>query len=150
MTITPLEPPFSPDAGALLARMMPGRMPVPPLALFRVLATHLPLATAMHGLGSYVLGKEAALPRRIRELVILRTCARCGCEYEWGVHATAFASRVGIEPTQLAATVRGGPADFAGLDASIIEAVDQLDNHCATRPDHFASTLQPLQCVDPT
>jgi len=138
MNLTPLEPPFSPEASDLLARMMPARMPIPPLALFRVLAAHLPLATAMQGLGSYVLGKHAALPPRIRELVILRTCARCGCEYEWGVHATAFAGRVGLEPTQLGATVKGSSADFVGLDASIIEAVDQLHDHCAINPATFA------------
>jgi hypothetical protein len=34
--------------------------------------------------------------RRHREIVIDRTCARCGCAYEWGVHVALFAQRVAL------------------------------------------------------
>jgi len=81
-------------------------------------------------MGSYVLGKkpdrERGLPSRVRELVILRTCARCRCEYEWGVHATVFAARVGIAEAEVAATVLGTPADFLTGDADVIAACDEL------------------------
>ncbi|HEV7760231.1 MAG TPA: hypothetical protein VGO78_14620 [Acidimicrobiales bacterium] len=30
---------------------------------------------------------------RDREIVIDRTCARCGCQYEWGVHVAFFGDR---------------------------------------------------------
>jgi alkylhydroperoxidase family enzyme len=39
---------------------------------------------------------RGSLERRHREIVILRTTARCGCEYEWGVHVSFFAARVGL------------------------------------------------------
>jgi 4-carboxymuconolactone decarboxylase len=130
MKIHPVEPPYPPEVGDLLTRMMPANAPIPPLALFRTLARHMPLASAMQAMGSYVLGKKAdrdrGLPSRIRELVILRTCARCRCEYEWGVHATVFAERVGIAPAEIAATVTGGPAAFAPPDADVIAACDEL------------------------
>lgn len=45
-------------------------------------------------------------PPREREIVIDRTCARCGCEYEWGVHVAAFGSAVGLTPDQLEETAR--------------------------------------------
>ena len=43
------------------------------------------MTAAMSGSGGYELSKRLSLPLRDREIVIGRTCARCGCEYEWGV-----------------------------------------------------------------
>jgi 4-carboxymuconolactone decarboxylase len=39
--------------------------------------------------------------------MILRTCARAGAEYEWGVHATAFGVGVGLNGEEIAATASG-------------------------------------------
>jgi hypothetical protein len=44
-----LDPPYADQAGALLARMMPGD--VPPNGVFRMFAKNLPMAGAMHGQG---------------------------------------------------------------------------------------------------
>jgi hypothetical protein len=40
---------------------------------------------------------------RHREIVIDRTCARCDCAYEWGVHVAFFANglRLPAEPRSL-------------------------------------------------
>ena len=43
--------------------------------------------------------------------MILRTCARAGAEYEWGVHATAFGVGVGLNGDEIAATASGEPSD---------------------------------------
>lgn len=51
-----LEPPCTHQAGALLARMMPGD--APPIGLFRMFARNLPMASAMHGWGRYELGSQ--------------------------------------------------------------------------------------------
>ncbi|WP_187363783.1 hypothetical protein [Streptomyces piniterrae] len=51
-----LEPPCNDQAGALLARMMPGD--APPIGLFRMFARNLPMAGAMHGRGRYELGSR--------------------------------------------------------------------------------------------
>ncbi len=60
-----LEPPYADQAGALLARVMPGD--TPPIGLFRMFARNLPMASAMHGWGSYELGFVAGkLTPRVR------------------------------------------------------------------------------------
>jgi alkylhydroperoxidase family enzyme len=125
--IEPLEPPFEPAVEASLQAMM-GRSGVPPIALFRTLARHPQLADAMHGLGRFMLGPDLKLGLRLRELVIDRVCARCGCEYEWGVHAAAFGARAGLPASQLAATVTGASPEpaWSEEDALVLAAVDEL------------------------
>ncbi|HVH05083.1 MAG TPA: carboxymuconolactone decarboxylase family protein [Myxococcota bacterium] len=125
--IEPLEPPFEPAVGESLQAMM-GGSGIPPIALFRTLARHPQLSDAMRGLGRFVLGPDLKLGLRLRELVIDRVCARCGCEYEWGVHATAFGARAGLSASQLAATVSEAvpvPA-WSEEDALVLAAVDEL------------------------
>jgi alkylhydroperoxidase family enzyme len=125
--IAPLEPPYSADTATLLAKWMPPGGDVEPLALFRTLAVHDELASRMRPLGAGILGHPRLAPRE-RELLILRTCARAGAEYEWGVHAVAFAGPLGVSDAQLAATVHGGAADpaFSEHDAQLIAAADAL------------------------
>lgn len=133
--IAPLEPPFTPEIDAELARWMPRGSPLPPLALFRTLATDPPLAHAMHPLGSFLLSRHFALSLREREIVIDRVCARCGCGYEWGVHVAAFAAAAGLGEEAIAATcaspAESGPA--AGIwstrEALLVRAVDELHDH---------------------
>ncbi|MFC9998658.1 carboxymuconolactone decarboxylase family protein [Nocardia sp. NPDC127526] len=125
--IEPLEPPYTEETGALLERMTPPG--APPIALFRLFARNPPMATAMHGWGGYELGRELSLGLRLRELVIDRTCARCGCEYEWGVHMAFFAERAGITPQQRTSLTHGGPEDPCWTDESerlLLRAVDAL------------------------
>jgi 4-carboxymuconolactone decarboxylase len=125
--IAPVEPPYDADTAAMLDKWMPPGAPVEPLALFRTLIAHPELAARMRPLGSAILGHGLIAPRE-RELVILRTCARCGAEYEWGVHATAFADSVGLSAEQVAATAAGradGPA-WSGSDRLLIRLADEL------------------------
>src|ERR1700683_2158814 len=97
--IAPLEPPYDPDMKQTLERWMPPGATVEPLALFRTLAVHPELMSRMRPLGSGILGHGRITPRD-REIVIHRTCARAGAEYEWGVHAVAFAQAVGLTQQQ--------------------------------------------------
>jgi 4-carboxymuconolactone decarboxylase len=108
----------------MLAKWMPPGAPVPPLALFRTIAHHPLLSERMRPLGAALLGR-GLLPPRVRELMLLRTCARCGCAYEWGVHAAAFAGPVGLSPALIAATWTRGPVDDP-TDALILRAADEL------------------------
>ena len=89
--LQPLGPPYEPDVEERLSAMMPPG--VPPILLFRTFARNLPMAAAMDGWGHYELSKRLSLTLRDREIVIDRTTARCGCEYEWGVHVAFFAER---------------------------------------------------------
>src|ERR1700690_11919 len=94
--LTPLQPPYTPEIAEQLARWMPPGAPIEPLGLFRTLMLHEGLAARMRPLGAGILGKGAKLPPRLREVMIDRTCALTGAEYEWGVHAAAFAAAVGL------------------------------------------------------
>lgn len=108
--IAPLQPPYDEDTAAMLARWMPPNSDAEPLLLFRTLAVHRELAARMRPLGAAILA-HGTVPPRLRELMIQRTCALCGAEYEWGVHAAAFAAAVGLSAEQLASTAGQGSAD---------------------------------------
>ena len=83
-----LQAPFEPAVGELLGAMMPPG--APPIGLFRTMVRNLPMTAAMHGFGAYELSRRLTVSLREREIVILRTCAGCGAEYEWGVHVEVF------------------------------------------------------------
>jgi alkylhydroperoxidase family enzyme len=107
--------------------MMPAGQP--PIGLFRMFARNLPMTRAMHVWGRHELGRDLTLSMREREIVIDRTCARCGCEYEWGVHVMMFGDRVGLTPDQRRSLASGGPADPCWTDERerlLLEAVDAL------------------------
>jgi alkylhydroperoxidase family enzyme len=125
--IVPLEPPFASEVNAQLRSMMPEG--VPPIALFRTFAQNLPMSIAMSGWGSYELSRRLSLSMRDREIVIDRTCARCRCEYEWGVHLAFFAERVGLDREQTASLTHGSAGDPCWVDERdrlLIRAVDAL------------------------
>jgi alkylhydroperoxidase family enzyme len=124
--IAPLDPPYPPTTAELLAKYM-GRFDQEPLKLFRTLAVHDELASRMRPLGAGILGHPRLAPRE-RELLILRTCARAGAEYEWGVHVVAFGAAVGLDEKQLAASAAGAPDDpaWSEADSQLIAAADAL------------------------
>jgi 4-carboxymuconolactone decarboxylase len=132
--IAPLEPPFAPEVESILTRWMPPSTAAPPLALFRVLARHPMLLERMRPLGAGLLG-HGTLPVRVRELLILRTSARCGARYEWGVHVAGFAQVAGLDDDAVRATATLTPAAVAARDdedALVLRVADEL---------HDASTL---------
>jgi hypothetical protein len=95
------------------------------------------MTEAMTSWGSYELGRRLSLSMRHREIVILRTCARCRCEYEWGVHVAFFAERVGLDEHQVRSLTVGEADDACWneeRDRHLIEAVDALHDR-ADVPD---------------
>src|SRR2546427_11197203 len=98
--IAPLETPFDPATKELLTQINPRNAPSI-VALFRVLAVNPTLTERMKGWGGYLLGSSASLPLRDREVVIDRVCARCGAEYEWGVHVAAFGKAAGFTEAEI-------------------------------------------------
>lgn len=137
--IAPLAPPYDPDAEILLGKWMPPGSEVEPLALFRTLAVHGDLASRMLPLGAGILGHGRVQPRD-REIMIHRTCARTGAEYEWGVHAIAYGRAVGLSEEQLIATVNGSAEDpaFSEEDAMLIRLADQLHDTCGVSDELWA------------
>ena len=121
--IAPLEPPYSEPVQAVLDRIMPAG--VPPLALFRTLAVNERVFLRVMAGG---LLDRGSISLREREIVIDRTCARCGSEYEWGVHVAFFAERVGFTPEQVAATraPEASAGAFPECERLLIRLVDAL------------------------
>jgi alkylhydroperoxidase family enzyme len=123
--IPPLEPPYDAELSEWLAKWMPPGVAAPPLRIFRTIARHRRLGERMRGLGAAILSKGALDPRD-RELAILRTCARTGAEYEWGVHVAAFARPMGIDERTIAATRDANVDGVDARDALVLRAVDAL------------------------
>jgi alkylhydroperoxidase family enzyme len=138
--IPPLEDPWSEAVAEELAAMMPPG--VPPLALFRTLARS---PRILRKIRASNLLDRGPLERRDRELVILRTCARCDSEYEWGVHAAVFARRFGIGAEQLAATRHAAWDDplWSAHERALIRLVDELHAHASLSDEAWAA-LRPL------
>jgi len=109
--IAALDPPYEAAVEEALARWMPPGAAVQPLRLFRTLMVNTELAGRMRPLGAGILGARATVPPLLREIVIHRTCALTGNEYEWGVHAAAFGAPLGLTGEQLRSTVHGGYED---------------------------------------
>jgi 4-carboxymuconolactone decarboxylase len=130
--IAPLEPPYEPEIEAALRKWMPPGAETEPLKLFRTLTVHDELASRMRPLGAGILGHGRVDPRE-REIVIHRTCARAGAEYEWGVHVLAFGKPLGLSDEQIAATVHGQADDPAWSedDAQLVQLADELHESCA-------------------
>jgi alkylhydroperoxidase family enzyme len=120
--IAGLEPPYAPEIQGQFDRIMRG---APPLMLFRVVASN---ARAWEKFRAGGLLDHGPLSIREREIVIDRTCALTGCEYEWGVHVTIFAQAAGLTADQVRATVLEGAAApcWSDSEQALIAAVDAL------------------------
>jgi alkylhydroperoxidase family enzyme len=121
--MAPAAPPFPDEVQRWLDRVMPPG--VPPLRLFTTLARDPRLFQRFMGGGLLDRGN---LTLRQRELVILRVTARCGSEYEWGVHVALFGARVAATPAELVSLVHGAPEDpcWADDERALLEVCDQL------------------------
>ncbi len=137
--IAPLEPPYPPAVEEMLHKWMPPGTGLEPLRLFRTLVVHPSLAARMRPLGAGILG-HGLLDPRDRELMIHRTCARCGAEYEWGVHATFFGPGVGFGDDELAATVTGDADDalWSERERAVVALADELHDTARVSDAAFA------------
>lgn len=134
--IAPLQPPYPADVQADFDRIMPPG--APPLVLFRTIATS---ERAWKKFRNASLLDRGPLSLREREIVIKRTCALTGCEYEWGVHVTAFAQAAKLTDEQVRATVLE-PADascWSGAEQTLIAAVDALHHRARLTSEEFVA-----------
>lgn len=120
--IAPVEPPYPAEVQSAFDVVMRG---APPLLLFRTVA-HNPRVLQRMMAGGLL--DRGSISLRARELMILRTCARCGASYEWGVHVATFATKAGIDERQQRATVHGTPDDdcWDSDDRVVLRLADQL------------------------
>jgi alkylhydroperoxidase family enzyme len=131
--IAPLQLPYSPEIQAQFDRIMRG---TPPLVLFRVMAGN-DRAWEKFRAGSLL--DRGPLSLREREIVIDRTCARTGCEYEWGVHVATFAEAAHLTEEQVRATVLGTATDacWSKEEQALIAAVDALHEGATLNESEF-------------
>jgi alkylhydroperoxidase family enzyme len=149
--IEPVSEPYTAEVAERLAALMPGGRE--PIRLFRTFVRNLPMAAGLNAWGSYYLSRQLSLSVRDRELVIDRTTALCGCEYEWGVHVATYAERAGLSAEQVRSLAHGSPDDpcWSGHDAVLLAAVDAL-HHTATVDDalwpRLAAEFSDAQLLD--
>lgn len=136
--IAPVEPPYEPEIARTLQRMM-GGPGIEPLLLFRVVAHNPALLDRLRSAGSYLLNFGTVEPLE-REIVILRTCARCGSAYEWGVHVVAYGRPLGLSEEQIAATVRGSAdgAIWTSRQADLVRLADELHDTAGVSEELWA------------
>lgn len=133
--IAPLAPPYPPQIQAQFDRIMRG---APPLVLFRVMAGH---ARAWDKFRAGGLLDPGPLSLRQREIVIDRTCALTGCEYEWGVHVAIFAGPAGLTAQEVHATVQGDAMSpcWSPAEQALIAAADALHHRASFDDADFAA-----------
>ena len=136
--IAPAEAPFEPWMEESFARIMPPG--VEPLKLFRVMARNPRILQRMFAAS---LLDKGSIAIRDREIVILRTCARCGSEYEWGVHVAAYSQRAGLSEAEVAATIDFGTVhqEWSDSEASLIKLVDELHENATVSDATWESLM---------
>jgi alkylhydroperoxidase family enzyme len=123
--IDPLPPGPLPDdvRAALEGWLRPDTTDVPPP--LNTLARHPELARSFLGFSRHLLF-DSTLPPRTRELLILRTAAICGSEFERVQHEV-IGRREGIDDATIARTVEGpDAAGWSADDEALIRATDEL------------------------
>jgi alkylhydroperoxidase family enzyme len=150
--IAPVAPPYSGEIAAFLKKWMPPGS-ADPLLLFRVMSRHRAFTDRMRPLGAGILGPGSGIAPRERELLIARVCARCGCEYEWGVHVATLGAAAGLSEELRAATVTAGTdaAVWTGKDRLLVALADSLHDGGAI-PDglweELAAAWSPEQLIE--
>jgi alkylhydroperoxidase family enzyme len=125
--IAPVEEPFPPKIEALFARMVPPGLP--PLRVIRTMARNRTMSHAMAEWMGYELSTALSLDLRDREIIIARTCALCGCEYQWGLHMAVWSERARLTEAQIRSLVYGSSADPCWIeprDRLLMELAEQL------------------------
>ena len=133
--IEPLSEPYPEPFANAMRVLMRG---ADPLVLFTTLAKHDRAWSKFTG-GSLL--DRGPLALRDREIVIDRTTARCGCEYEYGVHVSGFAQKAGIDEDQQRALVHGDANDpvWDEREAALIATVDTLLDAKKLRDEQWSS-----------
>jgi alkylhydroperoxidase family enzyme len=126
--IPPAIAPFHEDIQRWLDRIMPPG--VAPLLLFTTIARDQRLFQKLFAGG---LLDHGHLTLRQREIIVDRTTALCHSEYEWGVHVSLFAKRVGFTAAQLYSLVHGDAEDACWSEGErfLIRLCDELQKTCS-------------------
>ena len=105
--------------------------------LFTTLAHHPRLLKRWSAFGGLLLA-GGVLPVRDREVLILRTAANCGADYEWGHHLT-IGRATGLTDGEMAALATG---DGGATDALLVRAADELHASSVIGDDTWAELAE--------
>ncbi len=127
MTDAPRIPPLAPEhRDARVAALLETLRPHPDgeeMNLFATLAHHPRLLRRWSQFGGVLLF-GGTLPDRDREVLILRTAANCGADYEWG-HHLVIGGAAGLTDQEMNALAQRGP-ELSGADMTLVRAADEL------------------------
>ncbi|GAA1870646.1 hypothetical protein GCM10009836_59120 [Pseudonocardia ailaonensis] len=118
--VAPVEEP-APEVAEALAKTLTGGDGVP-LAIFRTMARHPRMMKRFNVLGGFFLTR-GDLPARERELVVLRTAWRSGCEYEWAQHVL-IGRDAGLTDAEIERIATGG--EWSEVDAALLRLADEV------------------------
>ncbi len=146
--IDQLSPPYPAAVQKEFDVIMPAG--VPPLNIFRTVAQNPRVLQRMVRGG---LLDKGSISLADRELVILRACARCDAEYEWGVHVAGFSAKTGFSQQQIANTRNEtvNPELWNQQQQLLIELVDELHDTCQLSDalwEQLENHYQPDQLVE--
>jgi alkylhydroperoxidase family enzyme len=136
--IKSIEPPYSERIQESFSVVMPSGMA--PLNIFRAVGNNERVLSRMVKGG---LLDKGSISIAQRELIILRACAICKAEYEWGVHVAAFALKAGFTQEQIADTCSESPDSgiWTPEQLALIRLVDEL-NRTANLTDEVWTNLR--------
>lgn len=120
-----------------------------PLNIFATLAHNPYLLRQVNRLGGQFLFRGTLDPRE-REILILRSAYRSGCEYEFGQHRLIGAD-AGLTATEIAALAAAAEQPWSQRERLLIDTVDQLaddDRVNATTWTGLATHWTPTQLVE--
>ena len=146
--IRPTESPYAADISQAFERLMPEG--VPPLLLFRALAVN---ERVFHRMMAGGLLDKGTLTLRDRELVLDRTCFRCGSEYEWGVHIAFFGPRIHLTDEECRDLCAEDPRStvFGAREQLLLRLCDELHAEATVSDELWAalaSEWSPEQLVE--
>jgi len=118
--------------------------------LFATLARHPRLLKRWSAFGGVLLF-GGTLSDRDRELLILRTAANTGADYEWG-HHQVLAELAGLSPEEVARVLSGPDAEgWSSHDVALLRAADELHRSAVISDDTWAaltSTFDEQQLIE--
>jgi alkylhydroperoxidase family enzyme len=136
--IKPAATPFEPEIAQTLDTVMRGAAPV---ILFTTLARN-PRVFQRFMAGGLL--DKGSIGLREREVMIDRTTALCGSEYEWGVHVAFFAEAAGLTAAQVAATTERVPDEsvWNTRERLIVRLADSLHDRATVDEELWTELAQ--------
>jgi len=138
--ISPLPPEEREERTEALLATLRFDPDAPDMNLFATLARHPRLLKRWSAFGGLLLA-GGTLPARDREVLILRTAANCGADYEWGHHLPIGAA-AGLTDHEMADLATPMAATDHPLDALLVRAADELHEHSVLSDGTWAALAQ--------